>query len=57
VRFFTVGEFYMLLSRQNMLAMLIFSFLLGIAIRKSAPEKTDTFRKFMAGGNEVMKNY
>ncbi|WP_372483361.1 dicarboxylate/amino acid:cation symporter [Elizabethkingia anophelis] len=55
VRFFTVGEFYMLLSRQNMLAMLIFSFLLGIAIRKSAPEKTDTFRKFMAGGNEVMK--
>ncbi len=56
VRFFTVGEFYMLLSRQNMLALLIFSFLLGIAIRKSPEDKVSVFKKFIEGGNEVMKN-
>nr|WP_244614339.1 cation:dicarboxylase symporter family transporter [Elizabethkingia argenteiflava] len=55
VRFFTVGEFYMLLSRHNMLAMLIFAFLLGIVLRHSSDENTDVFRKFMPGGNEVMK--
>ncbi|MGE8290666.1 MAG: cation:dicarboxylate symporter family transporter, partial [Sphingobacterium sp.] len=35
VRFLTVSEFSSLLSRQNMLAFVIFSFLVGIATRKS----------------------
>lgn len=56
VRFFTAGEFYSLLSRQNMLALLIFSFLLGIALRKSDQNTVSTFKKFIEGGNEVMKN-
>ncbi|MFW2136127.1 dicarboxylate/amino acid:cation symporter [Chryseobacterium sp. TY4] len=56
VRFFTVGEFYMLLSRQNMLALLIFSFLLGISVRKSDPSKVKTFKSFIEGGNDIMKN-
>ncbi|MGX9985100.1 dicarboxylate/amino acid:cation symporter [Soonwooa purpurea] len=56
VRFFSVGEFYMLLSRQNMLALLIFSFLVGISIRQSNPEKVKTFKSFIEGGNEIMKN-
>ena len=55
VRFFTVGEFYMLLSRQNMLPLLIFSFLLGIAIRNVPEEKIDVFKKFLSGANEAMK--
>lgn len=55
VRFFSVSEFYMLLSRQNMLSLLIFSFLLGIAIRKSDPNKVKTFKHFIEGGNEIME--
>lgn len=35
VGFFTVSEFYNLFSRQNMLALLVFSFLVGISIRRS----------------------
>ncbi len=56
VRFFTAGEFYTLLSRQNMLALLIFSFLLGIALRKSDEKTVSVFKRFIEGGNEVMKN-
>lgn len=56
VRFFTVGEFYSLLSRQNMLALLVFSFLFGISLRNSDTKKVETFKKFIEGGNEVMKN-
>lgn len=55
VRFFTVGEFYMLLSRQNMLPLLIFSFLLGISIRKVPEEKVKIFKGFLDGANEAMK--
>lgn len=54
VGFFTVSEFYHLFSRQNMLALLVFSFLVGISIRKSG-EKGKLFQNFILSGNEVMK--
>lgn len=54
VRFFTVGEFSQLFSRQNMLALLIFAFLTGTAARKAGVAGT-VFRTFLASGYEVMK--
>lgn len=55
VRFVTVGEFVNLLSRQNILAFVIFSFLVGISVRKSGEIGTP-FLRFLIAGNEVMKN-
>ncbi|MFZ4863568.1 dicarboxylate/amino acid:cation symporter [Sphingobacterium sp. Mn56C] len=55
VRFVSVGEFVNLLSRQNILAFVIFSFLMGIAIRKSG-DSAKPFLNFIIAGNEVMKN-
>lgn len=55
VRFLTVSEFSSLLSRQNMLAFVIFSFLVGIATRRSG-DSADMFRKFINSGNAVMGN-
>ncbi|WP_286863185.1 MULTISPECIES: dicarboxylate/amino acid:cation symporter [Sphingobacterium] len=55
VRFLTVSEFSSLLSRQNMLAFVIFSFLVGIATRRSGAS-ADMFRKFINSGNAVMGN-
>src|SRR5690606_23414299 len=54
VRFVTVNEFYKLLSRENMLAFVIFSFLVGIAAMR-AGDAGQPFRTFLASGNEVMK--
>ncbi len=54
VSFFTVGEFTQLFSRQNMLALLIFSFMTGFSARK-AGEQGKAFRVFIASGYEVMK--
>src|SRR5690606_4437923 len=54
VRFLTVGEFSLLLSRQHMLAFVIFSFLVGIAAMRSG-EAGAAFRQFLSSGNEVMK--
>lgn len=54
VHLLTVEEFYELLSRKNMLAMLGFSILLGIAARK-AGESGTAFRAFLHSANEVMK--
>lgn len=54
VQFFTVGEFTQLFSRQNMLALLIFAFLTGTAIRKTG-EQGAAFRSFVKSGYEVMK--
>lgn len=54
VGFFTVGEFTQLFSRQNMLALLIFAFMIGFSARK-AGEKGQVFRSFIASGYEVMK--
>jgi Na+/H+-dicarboxylate symporter len=55
VRFLTVSEFGKLLARENMLALVIFSFLVGIAARKSS-SIAQPFISFLNGGNEVMKN-
>ena len=55
VRFVTVDEFYKLLSRENMLAFVIFSFLVGIAAMR-AGDTGRSFRKFLTSGNEVMKH-
>src|SRR5690606_10352218 len=55
VRFVTVDEFYKLLSRENMLAFVIFSFLVGIAAMQSG-EAGASFRRFLLSGNEVMKH-
>lgn len=54
VSFFTVSEFIALFSRQNMLALLIFSFLLGTGIRRAGDSAT-VFKSFMQGGFEAMK--
>lgn len=54
VKFFTVSEFTNLFSRQNMLALLIFAFLTGTAIKKAGAEGL-AFRNFISSGYEVMK--
>lgn len=54
VSFLTVNEFSHLLSRQNILAFVIFSFLLGISLRNTG-EKGDVFLKFIQAGNETMQ--
>ncbi|MCA5006525.1 dicarboxylate/amino acid:cation symporter [Sphingobacterium bovistauri] len=55
VRFVSVGEFVNLLSRQNILAFVIFSFLIGVSVRKSG-DLGKPFLNFLLAGNEVMKN-
>lgn len=54
VSFITVSEFSQLLSREHMLAFIIFSFLVGIASLRSG-EAGEPFRRFLYAGNEVMK--
>jgi len=51
----TVNDFFELLSRKSMLALIIFSFLIGFASLQSG-EKGSGFRNFLDSGNEVMKN-
>ena len=50
----TASDFYELLSRKSMLALIIFSFLIGFASLQSG-EKGKDFSKFLNSGNEVMK--
>lgn len=50
---FTVSEFGDLFSRRNMLALIIFSMLLGIAASLSG-EKAKSFVQFLVSGNTVM---
>lgn len=50
----TASDFFELLSRKNMLALIIFSFLIGFASLQSG-EKGKDFSKFLNSGNEVMK--
>lgn len=50
----TVTEFFELLSRKNMLAFILFSFLVGIASLR-AEKSGEIFRQFLNSGNEVMK--
>jgi Na+/H+-dicarboxylate symporter len=51
---FTSSEFFELLSRKNMLAMIIFAILVGFGALKSA-EKGEVFKQFLNAGNEVFK--
>jgi Na+/H+-dicarboxylate symporter len=51
----TANDFFELLSRKNMLALIIFSVLTGFAVLHSG-EKGKTFHDFLNAGNEVMKN-
>lgn len=51
---FTTSEFFNLLSRKNMLAMIIFALLVGFGAR-SAGEKGTAFVQFLNAGNEVFK--
>lgn len=50
----TANDFYELLSRKSMLALILFSFLIGFASLRSG-EKGESFRSFLNSGNEVMK--
>ncbi|CAM4068002.1 dicarboxylate/amino acid:cation symporter [Flavobacterium sinopsychrotolerans] len=50
----TAGDFYELLSRKSMLALIIFSFLIGFASLQSG-EKGKDFSRFLNSGNEVIK--
>lgn len=52
---FTVNEFYELLSRKSMLAMIIFSVLIGFATLRAGDRGTD-FARFLHSGNEIFKN-
>ncbi|HRK60969.1 MAG TPA: dicarboxylate/amino acid:cation symporter [Candidatus Omnitrophota bacterium] len=49
----STGDFMSLFSRQNMLALIVFSGLLGAAVFLAGKEG-DAFRKFLASGNAVM---
>jgi Na+/H+-dicarboxylate symporter len=50
----TVNDFNEILSRKNMLALIIFSFMMGFATLRSG-EKGKEFHQFLNSGNEVMK--
>ncbi|WP_133779522.1 dicarboxylate/amino acid:cation symporter [Pedobacter nutrimenti] len=54
-KLFTTNEFYELLSRKSMLAMIIFSVLIGFSTLH-AGEKGAAFARFLHAGNEVFKN-
>ena len=53
VNTFTVGDFRELLSKKNMLALILFSVLVGLAA-SSVGEKGKAFTQFLLAGNEVM---
>lgn len=53
-RLFTTTEFYELLSRKSMLAMIIFSIVIGFATQKSG-KAGEQFASFLHSGNEVFK--
>jgi Na+/H+-dicarboxylate symporter len=53
VKAFTVPDFAELLSKKNMLALILFSILVGLAA-SSVGEKGKTFTAFLLAGNEVM---
>ncbi|MDB4923255.1 dicarboxylate/amino acid:cation symporter [Mucilaginibacter sp.] len=52
---FTTGEFYQLLSRKNMLAMIIFAILTGFGTLRAGKQGL-AFSSFLNAGNEVFKN-
>ena len=50
----TVNDFSELMTRKSMLALIVFSFLIGFATLQSG-EKGDAFKSFLKSGDEVMK--
>jgi len=50
---FTVNEFSKLLTRQNILALIVFSVLMGLA-SQAAGQKGQAFREFLVSGSAVM---
>lgn len=52
---FTTGEFYQLLSRKNMLAMIIFALLTGFGTLRAGHQGL-AFRNFLNAGSEVFTN-
>ncbi|MNK01706.1 Proton/sodium-glutamate symport protein [compost metagenome] len=52
---FTTSEFFELLSRKSMLAMIIFAVIIGFATQRSGKEGSG-FASFLHSGNEVFKN-
>jgi Na+/H+-dicarboxylate symporter len=52
---FTTSEFFQLLSRKNMLALIIFAILVGFGVLR-AEEKGLAFKNLLNDGNEVFKN-
>ena len=55
VRLLTVNDFSKLFSKDNIIALLIFSIMVGIAINMSG-EKGEPFRKVLESANDVMSN-
>lgn len=53
VKAFTVSDFGDLFSKKNMLALILFSLLVGLATSAAGP-KAKIFAQFLAAGNEVM---
>ncbi len=53
VNTFTVNDFVLLFSKQNMLALIVFSILIGLSASAQG-SKADPFTKFLVAGNEVM---
>lgn len=53
VNLFTVDDFSKLLSKDNMLPMIVFSLLVGLATSSSG-EKAQPFRDFLSSGNEII---
>jgi len=51
----TANDFFELLSRKSMLALIIFSILTGFGVQQSG-DKGKPFRDFLNSGNEVLKN-
>ncbi|MES2109103.1 MAG: dicarboxylate/amino acid:cation symporter [Bacteroidota bacterium] len=51
----TANDFFELLSRKNMLALIVFSILAGFGVLKSG-DKGKPFKDFLNSGNEVLKN-
>ena len=52
---FTTSDFFELLSRKNMLALIIFAILVGFGTLR-AGDKGNDFRQFLNSGSEVFKN-
>ncbi|MBE9586377.1 dicarboxylate/amino acid:cation symporter [Mucilaginibacter sp. JRF] len=54
VQLFTTADFYQLFTRSSMLAMILFSVLLGFAVLRSGEDGV-RFARFLNAGNEVFK--